>query len=45
MFDYAATQDDEITLKVGDIVVLTKDEADGWCEGELPGEFSSSFSI
>ncbi|XP_064405548.1 uncharacterized protein LOC135350490 isoform X3 [Halichondria panicea] len=38
LFDYEKTQDDELSLMVGDIIqdVVTVDE--GWCEGTLNGE-------
>jgi hypothetical protein len=36
-FDYTAAQDDELSMKIGDIIVVVKDDTDGWCEGELNG--------
>ena len=37
-FDYQAAQDDELSMKVGDIVHNVKDSIEGWCEGELNGK-------
>ena len=38
-FDYNAINDDELTLKVGDIVeFLGEDEDEGWYKGQLRGE-------
>ena len=37
IFDYFAAQGDELSMKVNDIIIVTKDEAEGWCEGELNG--------
>ena len=37
-FDYAATQDDELNLKVGDVVTGIKKVDAGWWEGELNGK-------
>ena len=31
MFDYWATQADELTIKVGDIVEIINEEEPGWC--------------
>ena len=46
-FDYSAIYDDELTLKVGDIVeFLGEDEDEGWYKGLLRGEtgvFLSNF--
>lgn len=45
-FDYDAVNEDELTLKVGDIVVVTKQEDEGWWEGEFNGKhgvFPSNF--
>ena len=46
-FDYSAINDDELTLKVGDIVeFLGEDEEEGWYKGLLRGEtgvFPSNF--
>ena len=45
LFDYVATQEDELSMKVNDIIIITKDETDGWCEGELNGnEFLKNLS-
>lgn len=37
-FDYAATQDDELDLKVGDVIISIKKVDAGWWEGELNGK-------
>ena len=46
-FDYSAINDDELTLKVGDIVeFLGEDEDEEWYKGQLRGEtgvFPSNF--
>lgn len=46
VFDYDPVQDDELMLKVGDIVAVLRDDVDGWCEGEVHGRqgvFPSNF--
>ena len=45
-FDYTPINEDELTLKVGDIVELLGHESEGWCKGQLKGEvgvFPSNF--
>lgn len=45
-FDYTAINDDELTLKVGDIVEFLADEEEGWYKGQLKGKvgvFPSNF--
>ncbi|CAH1227677.1 SH3KBP1 [Branchiostoma lanceolatum] len=37
-FDYEAELDDELTLKIGDIVTNVKQQDGGWWEGELNGK-------
>ncbi|XP_048453298.1 CD2-associated protein isoform X8 [Rhincodon typus] len=38
-YDYEALQDDELTLRVGDLIRnVRKLEEEGWCEGELNGK-------
>ncbi|XP_042189117.1 CD2-associated protein isoform X1 [Callorhinchus milii] len=38
-YDYEAVQQDELTIRVGDIIRnVAKLEEDGWCEGELNGK-------
>ena len=37
-FDYSAINDDELTLKVGDIVEFLGDDDEGWYKGQLRGE-------
>ncbi|XP_041044394.1 CD2-associated protein isoform X2 [Carcharodon carcharias] len=38
-YDYEAVQEDELTLKVGDLIRnVRKLEEEGWCEGELNGK-------
>eukprot|EP00051_Salpingoeca_urceolata_P013952 m.176761 g.176761 ORF g.176761 m.176761 type:complete len:559 (-) comp17952_c3_seq2:882-2558(-) len=39
MFEYTAEHDDELSLKVGDvIVIIQKKEGEGWWEGDLNGK-------
>lgn len=45
LFDYEAQRDDELTLRVGDIVVILRED-EGWWEGDLNGQvgvFPSNF--
>ena len=45
-FDYSAINDDELTLKVGDIVEFLGEDEEGWYKGQLRGEtgvFPSNF--
>ena len=45
-FDYDAENDDELTLKEGDIVKVLDQEEEGWWKGELKGKigvFPSNF--
>lgn len=45
-FDYDAVNDDELSLKTGDVLVVTKMEEEGWWEGEFNGKrgvFPSNF--
>lgn len=38
LYDYDATNEDEITIRTGDKIVVTlEDQGDGWTEGELNG--------
>ncbi|XP_059837565.1 CD2-associated protein isoform X1 [Hypanus sabinus] len=38
-YDYDAAQEDELTLRVGDVIKnVRKLEEEGWCEGELNGK-------
>ena len=37
IFDYDATQPDELTIKVGDIISDVKKQPGGWWEGVLNG--------
>lgn len=37
-FDYDAENDDELTLKEGDIVKVLNQEEEGWWKGELNGK-------
>lgn len=37
-FEYDAGNDDELTLKVGDIITILNQEEEGWWEGELNGK-------
>jgi len=38
-FDYDATEDDELTIKVGDVITeVVKSSCDGWYEGKLNGK-------
>ena len=46
IFDYTPINEDELTLKVGDIVDFLGHESEGWCKGQLKGEigvFPSNF--
>jgi SH3 domain-containing kinase-binding protein 1 len=46
VFEYEAENEDELSLKEGDIVTVTSQEDDGWWEGELNGKsgmFPSNF--
>ena len=36
-YDYDAENDDELSMKVGDIIIIHKMEDEGWWEGELKG--------
>jgi len=38
IFEYNASQEDELTLAVGDIVKIIDQSDDGWWEGELNGK-------
>ena len=45
-FDYDAQDDDELSLKVGDIISVLREEEKGWWEGQLAdktGFFPSNF--
>ena len=45
-FEYGAVNEDELTLKVGDIVEFLADEEEGWYKGQLRGKvgvFPSNF--
>ena len=45
-FDYDAENDDELTLKEGDVVKVLDQEEEGWWKGELNGSigvFPSNF--
>ena len=45
-FGYDAINEDELTLKAGDIVEFLADEEEGWCKGLLRGKiglFPSNF--
>ncbi|KAJ8315331.1 hypothetical protein KUTeg_007481 [Tegillarca granosa] len=47
-FDYDAEQEDELTIRVGDIIKNVKQEEGGWWEGELNGKkglFPDNFVI
>ena len=47
-FCYKPKQDDELTLKVGDIITNIVDVDVGWCEGELNGKkgmFPNNFVV
>ena len=37
-FDYKAEAEDELTLKVGDVLTNIKEVEDGWCQGVLNGK-------
>ena len=37
-FDYSADQDDELTIKVGDVIKNVDQQEGGWWEGELNGK-------
>jgi hypothetical protein len=39
LFDYKSDRDDELTLKLGDILNVIEKRADGWWRGELNGKF------
>lgn len=46
VFEYDAENDDELSLKVGDIVAILAQEDEGWWEGEVGGKhgiFPSNF--
>ena len=46
IFDYSAMNDDELTLKIGDIVMFLRDDKEGWYMGQLRGKtgvFPSNF--
>lgn len=36
-FAYEAQNDDELSLELGDIITITKQEDEGWWDGELNG--------
>jgi len=36
-FDYTASEVDELTLRVGDIVTVLEEESEGWWRAELNG--------
>jgi len=45
--DYQAAEDDELTLKTGDIITVISEESDGWLKGENKGNigiFPSNFT-
>ena len=45
-FEYDATQLDELTIRVGDIIKNCRQVEEGWMEGELNGKrgvFSNNF--
>lgn len=37
-YPYEAKEDDELTLKTGDIITNVVSVTDGWCEGTLNGK-------
>ena len=37
-YDYAATENDELSIKVGDVINITLRHDDGWWRGELNGQ-------
>jgi len=37
-FEYIATNEDELTIKVDDIITILKQEEEGWWEGEFNGK-------
>ena len=37
-FDYNAEAEDELTLKVGDVLTNIKKVEEGWCQGVLNGK-------
>ena len=37
-FDYTAIEDNDLTLKVGDVVEVLRDENKGWWIGQLKGK-------
>ncbi len=37
-FDYKSDRDDELTLKLGEIVNVIEKRADGWWRGDLNGK-------
>ena len=46
MYDYSAQQDDELTLRVGDVIHSIVKLGEGWCEGVLndrKGVFPDNF--
>lgn len=36
-FQYTAQEEDELTLKVGDVITNVTKTSEGWCEGTLNG--------
>ena len=48
MFSYVATENDELSLEVGDIVEVLDEAEDGWWSGELRGKegvFPNNFVV
>ena len=37
-FDYDAINDDELTLRIGQVIKNVRDKEEGWLEGELLGK-------
>uniref|UniRef100_F6TCW5 SH3 domain-containing protein n=2 Tax=Ciona intestinalis TaxID=7719 RepID=F6TCW5_CIOIN len=37
-FDYEAEAPDELTLRVGDVIINIKNVEEGWCQGTLAGK-------
>jgi len=36
-YDYTATEKDELSIKIGDVITVTIRHDDGWWKGELNG--------